>query len=690
MKRKDDAQLIHEILSGNEAAFSRLIQKYQKSVHALAWRKIGDFHYAEEITQDTFLQVYKKLSTLKNPAQFAGWLYVIANRHCIAWMRKRKPTVQSLEETPVKETEKSDYERYVSEQREAEAIERRYELVEKLLEKLPESERTIVTLYYLGEMTLKEIGNFLGVSVNTIASRLRRARKRLQADQELLIQETLGGVRLSENLTKNIMRHVTDIDPTPPTATKPLLPWIAVGAFTILVILLFGTSNRYLVRFQKPYSFEAASQPTIEIVDAPVIHNIDAKPAVRNQIGQTVSEDEKGNADPQISQKDATSDTQGDSPKRNKTIQVDAYWAPIADTALNSPKHAALFHNLSPTHPSQEYGTDAFSVFFPKKSFTVGHLWTLDAKNIILFLRQFHPGATAEMHNNPGTEFVLEVFGLTLFRSSRFESEGAYACIRAVSPNYVEIVFRIHAEFLLDGEADAYFTPAQFTGRLILNRKYGTIREFWLYVPPRNTNVDLHAHGLADTVFVPRMELVGRNTQDQRDIVWKTAITEKEAKDMLEAAFYKFSEIERCPIEGVVAQAQAKKRPIHVVLTKGAFDDESCCGTGKTLRTFVLSDSKVIKLLNKHYLSVFLLLSDLPELQNGAKGDQISKLATRVTETYEKTLTHNPDYSVNSFVLSPQLELIDHLPYGASNKPYMDAKEYHTFLMDALETVKRH
>ena len=576
MDRENDAQLIHEILSGDEAAFSRLIQKYQKSVHALAWRKIGDFHHAEEVTQDTFLQVYKKLSTLKNPNQFAGWLYVIANRHCIAWMRKQKPTVQSLEETPVKETEKSDYERYVSEQREAEAIERRHEIVEKLLEKLPESERTIVTLYYLGEMTLKEIGDFLGVSMNTIASRFRRARKRLQADQELLIQETLSGVQLSENLIKNVMRQIADIDPTRPTVTKPLLPWIAVGAFTILVILLFGTNNRYLVRFQKPYSFEAISQPTIEIVDAPIIHNIDSKPSVRNQIGQVAPENKKGNADPQISQKVSTSDTEGDASNRNKTIQVDAYWAPIADAALNSSKHAALFNNLSPVHPSQEYGTDAFRVFFPKKSFTVGNLWELDVKKVIPFLRQFHHGATAKMHNNPGTEFILKVFGLTLYRSSRFESEGAYACIRAVSPTYAEIVFRIHAEFLLDREAGAYFTPAQFTGRLILNRKSGTIREFWLYLPPRNSNVDINAYGLADMVFVPRMELVGRDTQDQRDIVWETTITEKEAKGLLETAFYRFSKIERYPIEDVVAQAQAKKRPIHVVLTWGAFDAESC------------------------------------------------------------------------------------------------------------------
>ena len=87
---KDDVQLIRSILSGDDKAFSTLVEKYQKRVHALAWRKIGDFHYAQEITQDTFLQVYKKLPTLKNPNQFAGWLYVIANRLCLNWMRKKK------------------------------------------------------------------------------------------------------------------------------------------------------------------------------------------------------------------------------------------------------------------------------------------------------------------------------------------------------------------------------------------------------------------------------------------------------------------------------------------------------------------------------------------------------------------------------------------------------------------------
>ena len=99
---KDDVLLIHNILSGDDEAFSTLVQRYQKSVHALAWRKIGDFHYAEEITQDTFLQAYKKLPTLKDRNQFAGWLYVIANRLCIDWMRKKKPALHSLGDSSVK------------------------------------------------------------------------------------------------------------------------------------------------------------------------------------------------------------------------------------------------------------------------------------------------------------------------------------------------------------------------------------------------------------------------------------------------------------------------------------------------------------------------------------------------------------------------------------------------------------
>ncbi len=256
MEREDDAQLVHAVLSGDAAAFNILVEKYQKSVHALVWRKIGDFHYAEEITQDTFLRAYQKLSTLRNPSRFLGWLFVIANRLCLNWLQKQKPAkqLQSLEDTPVEEVAKSDYAHYVSEQRETEATEDRFEIVKKLLAKLPESERTTITLHYLGEMTMKEISRSLGVSVETVKVRLYRARKRLREEEELLIQEVLGGVQIPASIKQNIMREVVDLKPTPSPKIEPFLPWVAGTVLVVATLLILSASTPYLPHFQKLYS----------------------------------------------------------------------------------------------------------------------------------------------------------------------------------------------------------------------------------------------------------------------------------------------------------------------------------------------------------------------------------------------------------------------------------------------------
>ena len=331
---ENDVQLIRRILSGDDSAFSVLVQKHQKSVHALVWRKIGDFHIAEEITQDTFLRVYKSLATLKDPNLFAGWLYVIANRLCINWREKNRAVMQSLENTPMEEIEASSYTHYLSAQREVEAADHRCEIVQRLLQKLPESERTVVTLYYLGEMTAKEIGKFLGVSVNTVKSRLRRARERLQADQEHLISETLNGVQLSTHLTENIMRQVADLKLTPPVVKKPFLPWAAVGAAAVLVMLLLGVSNQYLARFQQPYSFEAQSEPTIEIVDAPMTLDSDAKPAVRNQAGRAFTPSKDNGNGLQVSETASPTNTLEISPKFS-TSQWTQTDGPQGGTVLN-------------------------------------------------------------------------------------------------------------------------------------------------------------------------------------------------------------------------------------------------------------------------------------------------------------------------------------------------------------------
>lgn len=360
---RDDVQLIRSTLSGDDAAFNALVKKYQKGVHALAWRKIGDFHHAEEITQDTFLQVYKKLPTLKNPNQFAGWLYVIANRRCLNWLRKKRPAIQSLEGTSAEETERFSYNHYVSEQRETEASEHRYELVKKLLARLPESERTVMTLYYLSEMPAKEIGKFLGVSVKTVHSRLHRARKRLEDKEELLVQEVFSGIQLSTNLTENIMRQVSDLQPTPPPVGKPLLPWAAFGAATALIILLLGASNQYLARFQKPYSFEAQSEQTIEIVDAPIVLDINAKPTVRNQVGRATTPGKSSSAGLQSTEIASTANTQD-----NLTKSSASQW-----TQTNGPYGGAV-HNIFATPDRTLYAAAQSGIYKRAVGETV---WTL-------------------------------------------------------------------------------------------------------------------------------------------------------------------------------------------------------------------------------------------------------------------------------------------------------------------------
>ncbi|MYF56022.1 sigma-70 family RNA polymerase sigma factor, partial [Candidatus Poribacteria bacterium] len=249
---------------------------------------------AEEITQDIFLHVYKKLPTLKNRNQFPGWLYVIVNRQCIAWHRKKKPVMQSLETTDEETLDETAYECYVLEQLQEKAIEHQREIVQDLLEKLPESQRTVVILHYLGDMTCQEISKYLGVSPNTVKSRLSRARNRLR-EEEPLIRETLGSVTVSESLIDNIINDISDVNPSASPVGKPLLPFAAFGSAIVLTILLIGASNEYLNNSQLPYSFDAQSETAIEIVEVPVLHNEQLEPNMQSRVKTNDTPDQTNN-----------------------------------------------------------------------------------------------------------------------------------------------------------------------------------------------------------------------------------------------------------------------------------------------------------------------------------------------------------------------------------------------------------
>ncbi len=282
--KKNDAELIRLTLDGDETAFTELVNRYKKAVHALVWRKIEDFHIAEELTQDVFLKAYQKLGSLKKPQSFASWLYVSASRRCIAWQRKKRLPTIPFDETKSTQRQETAYSQYVVEEKQRIYEETQRDVVKQLLAKLPESERTVITLHYFSEMSSFEIGTFLGVSANTVRSRLRRAQKRLQKE-EPMIREALEHFQISPNITDNIMREVSHLKPTPP-GSKPIVPWIVAASSAVIIALMLGIGSQFLAHFQKPYSLDAQAETKIEFVDSSLVLNLEKAADTRNQIGR--------------------------------------------------------------------------------------------------------------------------------------------------------------------------------------------------------------------------------------------------------------------------------------------------------------------------------------------------------------------------------------------------------------------
>ncbi len=293
--RSTDTELIRKILADDESAFVELVDRYKKQVHALAWRKIGDFQIAEEITQDAFLKVFQELPTLKDPNLFSGWLYVITANLCATWHRKKRIQTQPLEDEEIMMEDKDLYSQHVVEERARTAADTQREVVKKLLAKLKESERTVMTLHYLGEMTIEEISKFIGVSAGTIKSRLQRARNRLQKEEHM-IREALEHFQISPNLTDNILKEVSQLKPATPIVSKPLIPWAVAASSIVLIMIMLGIGSQYLAYFQKPYSFDAQSEMMVELIDSHIVLNLDTQPNEQNQFGNANSIGENDNS----------------------------------------------------------------------------------------------------------------------------------------------------------------------------------------------------------------------------------------------------------------------------------------------------------------------------------------------------------------------------------------------------------
>jgi RNA polymerase sigma-70 factor (ECF subfamily) len=142
---------------------------------------------AHDLTQETLLQAWAKLSQLQEPARFGGWLRTVAANTCKMWLRRQTRDDVSLDELIGAGDEAPaalGAHHVASVQEEYEGEERR-RAVRGAVARLSEKNRAAVQLHYFRGMTCREVASVLGVPVSTVAGRLHKSRKILSGDQQL-------------------------------------------------------------------------------------------------------------------------------------------------------------------------------------------------------------------------------------------------------------------------------------------------------------------------------------------------------------------------------------------------------------------------------------------------------------------------------------------------------------------------
>lgn len=251
------------------------------------------------------------------------------------------------------------------------------------------------------------------------------------------------------------------------------------------------------------------------------------------------------------------------------SLELEAAWEQLTDTVYKFEKTYPLVQAFEPAMERAEYGADQFRPFLPDGPVEVGEVWQIDARDALPFLKQFHPGATERMHHG---------------RGSGVAAPGAWACLRALGPTHAEVVLRVHADFQLEASDEpngsSWMTPAQFAGRMLIDRRRNVVTGFELALPDQRANVDLNIASdfgvSADIGRIPRMELKGGVPFPATQVAFAAEVGLEQARSELERRFYPFARLDWLDLEQALARSRETGKPMHIVALFGSLADESC------------------------------------------------------------------------------------------------------------------
>lgn len=168
---------LEQAKKGDKTAFGHLIEAYQTPVYNLAYRMLNNSGEAEEAAQEAFIRAYTRLETYNPEHKFSTWMLSITSNYCIDIIRKRRALLLSIDEPlpphPALKTQNSkgpEAQMIMHEQQ---------NMVQSLLQTLPEEYRQTVVLRYWHDLSYEEIADVMNTTVSAIKSRLFRARRQL-------------------------------------------------------------------------------------------------------------------------------------------------------------------------------------------------------------------------------------------------------------------------------------------------------------------------------------------------------------------------------------------------------------------------------------------------------------------------------------------------------------------------------
>lgn len=208
-----DAGLVMASLGGDRDAFCQIVTRYQNLLCSLAYSSVGDLKHSEDIAQEAFIEAWKKLDTLNDPEKLKSWLCGILRFKASHFRRKEATqSVKGADELDELDEHASGYSQQVKVE-DAAISAQEQALLWQALEKMPETYREPLILFYREHCSVEFVASQLDLSEDTVKQRLSRGRKLLQKAMVTFVENTLAKSTQGAVFTLAVMVAINSISP---------------------------------------------------------------------------------------------------------------------------------------------------------------------------------------------------------------------------------------------------------------------------------------------------------------------------------------------------------------------------------------------------------------------------------------------------------------------------------------------